>query len=185
MQHRKGFTLVEILVVTAIVAVLAGIGYSVAAPARESARQTTCISNLKQMYSQWSLYTADWPGRTFPNTEMAYVSPSGQWEAFDVAKKPDVLFCPDSDRSKRHHMTTSYAMHMMTDIWSEPDAQVSKDMKAELERLGPLATGAACGDHDSFYYAPRETNVARELSRMFEIRLRFDGSVAKVRERRR
>lgn len=185
MQHRKGFTLVEILVVIAIIATLAGIGYSVAAPARESARQATCISNLRQIYTGWSLYTADWPGRTYPNTEMAWMNPSGQWATFDIGKRPAYMFCPDSDRNKTQHMTTSYAMHMMTDIWTEPDAQVSKDMRAELERLGPLATAVACGDHDSFYYAPRERDVAKELSRMFEIRLRFDGSVAKVRERRR
>lgn len=185
MQRKVGFTLIEVLVVAAIVAVLAGIGYSVSAPARESARQTTCISNLRQIYTTWSLYTADWPGRTYPNTEMAYVNGTGLWAYFNIAKKPEHLFCPDSPKSIRDHMTTSYAMHMMTDIWTDPDSQIAKDMKAELEKLGPLTTAAACPDHDRFYYAPRETETAQSLSRMFEIRLRFDGSTAKVRERRR
>lgn len=185
MQRKVGFTLAEVLVVVAIVAVLAGIGYNVAAPARESARQTTCISNMRQIYSSWSLYSADWSGRTYPNTEMAYINPTGQWLAFDVGKKPGHLFCPDAPGDVRDHLTTSYAMHMMTDIWTDPNSQIAKDMRDELERLGPLTTGAACADHDRHYYAPRETDTARSLSRMFEIRLRFDGSTAKVRERRR
>lgn len=185
MQHKVGFTLVETLVVVAILGVLAGLGFAVSSPARESARQTTCISNLKQIYTTWGLYSADWPGRTYPNTEMAYINPTGQWIAFNIEKKPEHLFCPDSPREAKDFMTTSYAMHMMTDIWTDPDTPIAKAMRKELEELGPLATGAACADHDRFYYAPRETDTAHSLSRMFEIRLRFDGSVAKVRERRR
>lgn len=184
-MRKAGFTLVEILSCCAIVAILAGLGFNMAAPSRESARQATCINNLKQMYTAWSMYTADWPGLTYPNTEMAYVNSTGAWTAFDVAKKPAFLFCPDASDVERKRMMTSYAMHMMTDIWTDPTSALSKDMRAELERLGPLSTAAACADHDYFYYAPRERDTSNTLSRMFEIRLRFDGSVAKLREHRR
>lgn len=51
LHGQRGFSLVEIVVVVAIIAVLAAIGYSVSAPAREKARQATCISQLKQIYS--------------------------------------------------------------------------------------------------------------------------------------
>jgi prepilin-type N-terminal cleavage/methylation domain-containing protein len=185
MQRKVGFTMIETLLAIAIIAMLSGIGYAVSAPARESARQATCISNLRQIYTTWALYSADWPGMTYPNTEMSYISPSGHWEVFDAGKKHGHMFCPDAPAELKKTMTSSYAMHMSTDIWSNPEAPIAIDMRNELEKLGSLATGAGCIEHERHYYAPRETDVANGLSRRFEIRLRFDGSVAKVREVRR
>ena len=46
-----GFTLIELLVVIAIVAILAGMLFPVFAKAREKARQSSCASNLKQMFA--------------------------------------------------------------------------------------------------------------------------------------
>jgi len=47
--YRGGWTLVEVLVVLAIILVLAGLVYAVGAYALERSRQTQCISNLRQI----------------------------------------------------------------------------------------------------------------------------------------
>ena len=62
---KKGFTLIELLVVIAIIAILAAILFPVFAQAREKARQTSCLSNCKQLGTAIQLYTDDYD-ETFP-----------------------------------------------------------------------------------------------------------------------
>lgn len=59
-KHRQGFTLIELLVVIAIIAILAAILFPVFARAREKARQTSCLSNLKQITLAEMMYAQDY-----------------------------------------------------------------------------------------------------------------------------
>ena len=56
----SGFTLIELLVVIAIIAILAAILFPVFAQARESARQTACLSNTKQIGLGLMMYVQDY-----------------------------------------------------------------------------------------------------------------------------
>ena len=58
-QPRRGFTLIELLVVIAIIAILAAILFPVFAQAREKARQTSCLSNLRQLSTGMTMYAQD------------------------------------------------------------------------------------------------------------------------------
>ena len=67
---RRGFTLVELLVVIAIIAILASILFPVFARARESARRSSCINNLKQIGTAFSMYVQDYDEQ-YPDSRQA------------------------------------------------------------------------------------------------------------------
>jgi len=62
-MKRHGFTLIELLVVIAIIAILAAILFPVFAKAREKARQSSCLSNLKQLGLACLSYAQDYDER--------------------------------------------------------------------------------------------------------------------------
>ncbi len=88
---QKGFTLIELLVVIAIIAILAAILFPVFAQAREKARQTSCLSNAKQMGTTTYMYVQDYDETLF--FYRAVQAGNNQynpfWNSPNVASGPD------------------------------------------------------------------------------------------------
>jgi len=78
-MRNRGFTLIELLVVIAIIAILAAILFPVFARAREKARQTQCLNNVRQMTTGVAMYAQDFD-ETLPLVAISvpsYYMPSG------------------------------------------------------------------------------------------------------------
>ncbi len=98
-MFRKGFTLIELLVVIAIIAILAAILFPVFARAREKARQTSCLSNMKQIATATEMYTQDYD-ECYPIS--IYPSAVGvvtfYHELMPYMKNSQILECPSEPK---------------------------------------------------------------------------------------
>jgi len=103
---RHAFTLIELLVVIAIIAILAAILFPVFAQAREKARESTCVSNARQIGMQVRMYVQDYD-ETMPIFYMYNsVPPAGaaghkgvEVEILPYGKNKQIFRCPDDQSS--------------------------------------------------------------------------------------
>lgn len=73
---RRGFTMIEMLTVIAIIAILAGILFPVFATVRRKANQTSCMSNLHQIGVALKLYKDEHNG-AYPEALYGFTTPAG------------------------------------------------------------------------------------------------------------
>jgi prepilin-type N-terminal cleavage/methylation domain-containing protein len=123
---QDGFTLIELLVVITIIAILAAILFPVFARAKEAAKKTSCLSNLRQLGTAMTLYQVDYDD-SYPNTglNVLWIGRQFRWPIMPylaVALKQNgspltassgsaLLYCP-SDSAKKTYDDTSYAYSM-------------------------------------------------------------------------
>ena len=108
--NKQFFTMIELLIVIAIIAILAGMLLPALNQAREKARAIDCVSRQKQIALCMQLYANDFSGFVYGGPEWSvpllpesFVSPyrSGgniSWTTAPLGqgyiKKPDIIYCP-------------------------------------------------------------------------------------------
>lgn len=121
-RGQSGFTLIELLTVIAIIAILAAILFPTFARAREKARQTSCLSNQKQIGLSLAMYVSD-----YDDTEVLSDSGTGGVGAapywYDMLKpymkNGQVLRCP-SDHEAVANAVSSY--RFAAGVFGQPES---------------------------------------------------------------
>ena len=131
---RNAFTLIELLVVIAIISILAAILFPVFAQARDKARTTSCLSNLKQIGLAYTMYQQDYDGR------LPLTNHSGGLASWINAAQPYI-------KNRGVYRCTSDAS---TKKWAQTDAEwndTTFDVRRSSYFLNAwLAGGGADGD---------------------------------------
>jgi prepilin-type N-terminal cleavage/methylation domain-containing protein/prepilin-type processing-associated H-X9-DG protein len=165
---RRGFTLIELLVVIAIIAILAAILFPVFAQAREKARQSACLSNLKQIGTAVMLYTQDYE-ESYPlyadhpkHTTYWYDTINPYIKAAN--NRGSVYFCPSATKTLTSVNTSGgYAANYLHVIQYPPQFAWSKSLKWYTARNDGPATVASLGrPADTIMVADSETDCGKD-----------------------
>ena len=138
-RHGRGFSLVELLVVIGIIAVLVGLLLPALNRAREHAKTTQCLSNLRQIGIGMHMYTSNFKGWVVPAWVSGSMTPGVNHETWgsilvslkylpappqlgvnnpDLESQGDSVFrCPSG--LNRRHETTDPNPQSMTDPWNQ------------------------------------------------------------------
>ncbi len=107
------FTIIELLVTIAIIAILAQILIPVLANAKKKAKEVKCLSNVKQTNSAINLYSEDFGfypyGRKSADVDYTYSIRAYLWP-YSNSLSP-LLECPDALHSENDSIWISYAVH--------------------------------------------------------------------------
>jgi prepilin-type N-terminal cleavage/methylation domain-containing protein/prepilin-type processing-associated H-X9-DG protein len=158
-MEKRGFTLIELLVVIAIIAILAAILFPVFAKAREKARQSSCLSNIKQIGLAVMQYTQDYD-EVFPGG-MGYWTPymvpaapdrgDNPWvrNIYPYCKNGQMMVCPSGGAFS----TAINDWPAMTEV---PTMSYGVNMRLNHVALGTVAEPASCyvvsDDTNSYVY---------------------------------
>lgn len=157
-----GFTLLELLVVIAVVAILAGLAYPVFQRVIESGRAAGCVSNLRQIGVGMGAYLAE-NNNTMPTLSTARPSITDNLQVIDntlskYITTPSVFACPADNRGFAQSTGTSYFWNVAINGQSAANLNFLQNLQ------GPNAQGPSLipliADKEGFHpYLANKVNV--------------------------
>ena len=144
-MRNRGFTLIELLVVIAIIAILAAILFPVFAKAREKARQSSCLSNLKQIATATLMYAQDYD-ETMPRYLHSGINMTAQTAIQPYMKNEQIWVCPSGSDFYYYYWDNPTGTGAVTGIKGSYgyNQHLSAYILADVERPAETGVWADC-----------------------------------------
>lgn len=151
LSSKRGFTLVELLVVITIIALLMSLLLPAVQGARDAARNAQCQNNLHNLGIAYHHFRVQHTGSSSRLSAGSYVS------AFSphVEKQRSVFFCPNDDREAETQNEAALEDYWFEDTASTPYNSGAGAVSEATEHRMPLTLGPRVGlFHETDYYLP-------------------------------
>jgi prepilin-type N-terminal cleavage/methylation domain-containing protein len=175
-RRRQGFTLIELLIAAAVIGILAALTMSVVVGTRGSARQASCMNNLRQIGMAFQMYCDDYGGRPIQITDLVETGYA----------TPDILVCPEDAAGDQGGLVCRGNAGERPECWDSsvrlPTSYIYLSGRRTDDlwsRLEALASGGSylvcqCHGHKLGQWGPSQPIPWYEGK---VLRLSFDGSV--------
>ena len=145
-RTRQGFTLVELLVAIAIIAILAAILFPAFARSRENARRSSCSSNLKQISLGLMQYTQDndgylvktWRGPLPATVGYGPSNTTDKYKWMDAiqpyVKNEKIFTCPSDDKNEPYRFRDgmNYGSYGLSNVYNEEPDKTIRDAPSDV-----------------------------------------------------
>jgi prepilin-type N-terminal cleavage/methylation domain-containing protein len=140
-RKKKGFTLIELMIVIAIIAILAAVLVPNFMRAREASRLTACKSNLKNISTSVETYSNDWdglyPGGT-AGLSMTEIKDTGDLATLQKDYIQKTIKCPTAKANYYFAQTQSVRYWIYCPASKKANQSVPKHTKAGGKKGGPI-----------------------------------------------
>ena len=167
-NQYAGFTLIELMVTVAIIAILAALLLPALAKAKAKGVQTVCINNLKQWGLVWQYYTDDNEGYFSQGINVKNMSGwgRGEWVASlqKFWRKQDILLCPSAKlarSSRAQNYTLKPVNKNQRDQWDAVGSWNASFKHGGISQH-PIATRASYGNNNWLYNAQTDIQGRRK-----------------------
>jgi len=179
-RRSGGFSLTEIIVVLAVIAILAAIIFAAMAPARVKARHTACMNNMRQQYIASMAYGADNDGETHSPELNGGAYSLTSWPLLQYGVTKEMMICPEAPEGSYEHLFLTTYAHAWVGLPDFPlgtrqDGPTHRDrLKEKFKEEGSSYLFIWCHVHDQIEHWPRNQDRKADP---FLLGIQADGSV--------
>ncbi len=184
MRLRRGFTIIEFLVVLGLLAVLAAIIYPIQGRAKVEGLKTACLARQKQIFQALMIYGQDFPGyeMAHANVDLPATPMRNPFLLLPYLGNREMLYCPATPQCGKDRWGSTYVFSVGPRTGSSYAATAGLQHEAKFrdESAGKFPVIYSL-IFDEVYYHPQERHLSNDANPPYLTYVTSDGSAHKGR----